>query len=192
MSSYYNKLISRTLLLKFWVFSGTNLKTVFLNNYKLLNFAYQKKSILDFDNLIFGIKKVIPVFKHLSRISANILFISSTSIYKQTTYLNTCFQKASYLNEWNVGVLTNFSLQGFPWFKHHNISNQPSLVVFLSFEENLLLLLESKSKNLPTVGLVNESLNSYLIDYPIGLSSTYFYNLYFFSKFFFRYLISCI
>jgi len=61
-------------------------------------------------------------------------------------------------------------------------------MVFLNFQENDLLLLESKKKNLPSIGLVDDNFNSYLMDYPICLSPLYFYNVYFFSKFFFRYL----
>lgn len=189
-SLYYNKLISRTLLLKFWVFSGTDIKNIFVSNYKLLNFLYKKKSIVDFDNLLFGIKKLIPIFKTLCAASTNILFFSSNSVYNQTLHSEISFQKASILKDWKVGTLSNFSLQGFHLFNHQNLNIQPSIVICLNFQENSLLLLESKSKNLPTIGLVNEKINSNLLDYSINLDSNYFYNLYFFTKFFFRYFFT--
>jgi ribosomal protein S2 len=188
MTKYYKKLMSRTKLLNFWVFSGNDIKTVFHNNYKLLNVVYNQKAILDFDSLILGIKKVLPIFKYLCGTLANILFVSSNSIYTQTVRTNNTSNLGKQLTEWKVGVLSNFSLQGFRLFKHLKLNVPPEAIVFLSFQDNDLLLLESKKKNLPTIGLIDDNFNSYLMDYPINLSPLYFYNVYFFSKFFFRYL----
>lgn len=188
MTKYYKKLISRTTLLNFWVFSGNDIKTVFQKNFKLLNLVYNQKAILDFDSLILGIKKVLPIFKYLCGTGINILFVSSNYIYTQTVHADNSCNLGKQLSEWKVGILSNFSLQGFRLFKHLQLSSPPSAMVFLNFQENDLLLLESKKKNLPSIGLVDDNFNSYLMDYPICLSPLYFYNVYFFSKFFFRYL----
>lgn len=188
MTRYYQKLISRTLLLNFWVFSGSDIKAVFQNNYRLLSLVYNQQSVVDFDNLIFGIKKVLPVFNYLCGTLANILFVSSNYMYTQTITTENKHSLGKALSEWKVGILSNFSLQGFHLFKNLQVASLPSIVFFLNFQNNSLLLLESKKKNLPTIGLVDETSNSHLIDYSINLSPLYFYNVYFFSKFFFRHL----
>lgn len=70
------------------MFSGNDIKTIFQKNFKLLNLVYNQKAILDFDNLILGIKKVLPIFRYLCATGINILFISSNYIYTQTVQDN--------------------------------------------------------------------------------------------------------
>lgn len=188
MKNYYTKLINRTKLLSFWTFSGHDLKIVFRENYKLLSLIYNKKSIIDFNRLIFDIQKVIPLFHIFRSSEIELLFVNSNSIYSQTIHSENKSNTAIQLLEWKVGTLTNFSLQGFRIVKHRKLKSQPSVIFFLNQNNNKLLLLESKSSNLPTVSLLDETVNSSLIDFLICVSSIYFYNIYFFSKFFFRYL----
>jgi ribosomal protein S2 len=188
MKSYYTKLISRTKLISFWIFSGNDLKLVFRDNYKLLSLIYNKKAIIDFNRLIFDIQKVIPLFNTFCSSGAELLFVGFNSMYSQTIHSYNSSNIGNQFFEWKVGTLTNFSLQGFGVVKHWKLTNQPSVLFFLHQQNNNLLLLEAKKKNLLTISLLDETVNCSLIDFLICVSSLYFYNIYFFSKFFFRYL----
>lgn len=188
MKNYYTKLISRTKLISFWIFSGNDLKVVFRDNYKLLSLIYSKKAIIDFNRLIFDIQKVIPLFNTFCSSGTEILFVGSNSMYSQTVHSDNNSNIGNQLFEWKVGTLTNFSLQGFSVVKHWKLTQQSSMIFFLHQQNNNLLLLEAKENNLLTISLLDETINSSLIDFLICVSSLYFYNVYFFSKFFFRYL----
>jgi len=114
------------------------------------------------------------------------LFIATKYIYSksldQTLYkslIKTLLSKDS-------GVLSNPSFTSIQYFTKKNIVAKKKILIFFYVKGNNKLLIESKQRSIPTVGLVNLSQNSVLIDYPIIINSKYFYNVYFFSKFFFR------
>jgi hypothetical protein len=88
-----------------------------------------------------------------------------------------------------MGAFTNFITQGFNFFSNEKLNKNPSMVFFFNLSTNDFLLLEAKKKNIPSIGLVNANNNSCLVDYPIFLNSFYFYNVYFFSRFFFKFIL---
>jgi hypothetical protein len=55
------------------VFSGNDIKTVFHINYKFIFSFYGTKSIIHFERLILGIKKVLPLFNYLRNNLSSIL-----------------------------------------------------------------------------------------------------------------------
>nr|QFP99057.1 ribosomal protein S2 [Rhizaria sp.] len=191
MSIYYKKLINRNILLKFWIFSGNELKNLFPINYKFVSYFYRKKVLLEMNTFISIFKKILPVLNSVINNKAKFLFVGSNYIYSQTVY-NTKSNFIGQLIDWNVGIFTNFSWRGFQSFNYLKLNSNPSLIFFLFIPENNFLVLEAKKKKIPTIGLVASGFNSILMDYPIFLNSTYFYNIYIFSKFFFRYIISNI
>lgn len=175
-------------LIKFWVFSGNDIKNVFLINYKFIISFYSTKSIIHFEKLVLGIKKVLPLFNSLMNNLSNILLVGSNSIYSQTIYLEKAYHITTKLLSTKVGTLTNFSLSGFCLYKYLELNYKPISIIFFAGQNNIFLLRESKNKKIPTVGVIVDNLNSSLIDYPIYLNSLYFYNIYIITKFFFRYL----
>ena len=157
-------------------------------NYKFIISFYNTKSIICFERLIVGIKKVLPLFNHFMNNLNFILLIGSNSIYSQTIYLEKTCNKTTKLKNNKVGTLTNFSSQGFCLFAHLEVNYKPISVLFLNCQNNFFLLCEAKKKKIPTIGLMADTLNSSLVDYSVYLNSLYFYNVYILTKFFFRYL----
>lgn len=92
----------------------------------------------------------------------------------------------------NVGVLTNFSFKGYKTINFLTLNKVPSIILFFHTAESNFLVLESKKNYIPSVGLVNSYNNTCLIDYPIFLNSFYFYNIYIFSRFFFKYIVQLL
>lgn len=86
------------------------------------------------------------------------------------------------------GIFSNFSRISDFCFKKLNFNKNPSVLVFFFFKEKDYLILEAKKKKIPTVGLIEQKINSSIVDYPIFLNSNYFYVNYFFSKFLFKLL----
>jgi len=107
-------------------------------------------------------------------------YVYSHSIYKTDSI--------GEIKDRNVGVLTNFFLKGYKTINFLTLNKIPSIILFFHVAESNFLVLESKKNYIPTVGLVNNYNNTCLIDYPIFLNSFYFYNIYIFSRFFFKYI----
>lgn len=188
MNKYYNKLIKKTKLLNFWTFSGVSLKNTFILNYKFIFCLYQKSSFFEQNNCVAVFKTIFPILHSIVDNKANILFVGTKCFYAQSFYaLKSRF--VSKLLEAKMGAFTNFITQGFNFFSNEKLNKNPSMVFFFNLSTNDFLLLEAKKKNIPSIGLVNANNNSCLVDYPIFLNSFYFYNVYFFSRFFFKFIL---
>jgi hypothetical protein len=61
----------------------------------------------------------------------------------------------------------------------------PRVIIFLDSASINSLIIESKHKKIPSIGLTT-STNSTLIEYPVFVNTAYFYTVYFFTKFFIK------
>jgi len=190
MSNYYNKLITKTKLLNFWTFFGINSKSIFLYNYKFVLCFYKKKIFFEHNKCISAIKSIFPILNSIVNNKSKILFVGTQSFYTQS-FLFLKSKLVSILIEGDIGSFTNFVTSGFKFF-NKKLKKNPSLILFFNFSVNTFLLLESKKKKIPSIGLVNPSNNISMVDYPIFLNSFYFYNVYFFSRLVFRYILRLI
>ena len=154
-------------------------------NYKFIFCFYKNKFFFDFNVCIANLKKIFPLFNSIFYTSGKFLFIGTSYVYSNSIHK---INSIAELNDKKVGILTNFSLCGYKNVNSISLSKIPAVIFFFHTIENYFLILESKKKNLPTIGLINSDTNSYLIDYPIFLNSFYFYNIYIFSRFFFKYI----
>lgn len=191
MNKYYDKLIKKTKLLNFWTFSGTELKSVFLLNYKFIFCFYKKNVFFEYTNCVSSIKKIFPILHSTINNKSNILFVGTKCFYAQF-FLSLKSKLISQLIEGKIGTFTNFIIEGFKFFNGTKLKKNPSLIIFFNISINDFLLVEAKKKNIPSVGLVSASNNSGLIDYPIFLNSFYFHNVYFFSRLVFKYILKLI
>ena len=190
MNNYYNKLINRNKLKKFWSFLGSDSKKAFPINYKFIWCFYKNRTFFDFNVCMIGFKKIFPIFNSIFSNNGDFLFIGTSYIYSSSIHnVNSILQ----LRSGRVGgILTNFSLYGYNNFNLLSANKVPSVILFFNTFENYFAVLEAKKKNVPTIGLIHNSFNSFLIDYPILLNPLYFYNIYIFSRFFFKYIIKLL
>jgi ribosomal protein S2 len=122
---------------------------------------------------------------------ATVLFVGTKCFYSQSFYsLKSKF--VSKLIEGKIGTFTNFMIEGFNLFDNTKLKTSPALIFFFNVSINDFLLLESKKKNIPSVGLVNASNNRSFIDYPIFFNSFYFHTVYFFSRLIFKYVLKLL
>ena len=188
INKYYNKLIVKKKLLNFWTFSGIELKKIFLFNYKFIFCFYKKRNtFFEYNTCISIIKKIFPLFHSIVNNQANILFIGSHSFYMQSFF----FGESNYISklmEEKLGSFTNFFIEGFNFFKNKKLKKNASIIFFFSFSNDFLIL-ESNKKRIPSIGLINVNNSISLLDYPIFLNSFYFYNVYFFSRLIFKYIL---
>ena len=80
---YYQTLIKKKKLIKFWIFFGFNFKKIFKINYEFLNVIYNKNSFLNFKKLIYAIKKILPLFLNLLKLNSNFYICSSSNFLEQ-------------------------------------------------------------------------------------------------------------
>lgn len=191
MNKYYSKLIKKTKLLNFWTFSGTELKSVFLINYKFIFCFYKKNLFFDYTNCVSVVKNILPILHSTINNKANVLFVGTKCFYAQI-FLSLKSKNISQLIEGKIGTFTNFIIEGFKFFNGTKLKKNPSLIFFFNISINDFLIVESKKKSIPSIALVNVSNNSSLIDYPIFLNSFYFHNVYFFSRLVFKYILKLL
>lgn len=188
MSKYYAKLLKKKTLLNFWTFSGTELKSVFLLNYKFIFCFYKKNVFFDYSHCVSVVRSIFPILHSTVDNKAKVLFVGTNCFYSQSFFLSKN-KFISNLIEGKMGIFTNFVNEGFKFFLSSKLKKNPSLVFFFTVSINDFLLLESKKKNIPNIALTNTSNNCNLIDYPIFLNSFYFHNVYFFSRLVFKYIL---
>jgi len=133
-----------------------------------------------------SLQSIIPLLTNIYRSGGDCLFIATKYIYSKSLGQTPYKSLIKKLLSKDSGILGNPSFTSIQYFSRKNIVSNKKILIFFYLKGNNKLLVESKQKAIPTVGLVNLSQNSVLIDYPIMVNSKYFYNVYFFSKFFFR------
>jgi ribosomal protein S2 len=191
MNNYYDKLIKKTKLLNFWTFSGTELKSVFILNYKFIFCFYKKNLFFEYTQCVSVVKNIFPVLHSSINNKANILFVGTKYFYIQV-FSSLKSKVVSQLIEGKIGTFTNFIIDGFKSFSSTKLKKNASLIFFLNVSINDFLLVESKKKNIPSIALINASNNSNLIDFPVFLNSFYFHNVYFFSRLVFKYILKLL
>jgi len=177
---YYKKLLNRKKLLKFWIFLGGQFKDTFKVNYRYINHQYDKKCFLDFNLLCFYIKSISTLLVNLTKTKTVCLFVATKYIYSKQVAKKDYTQTVKKLFLKNSNILSNF------YFQDRNLHFKKMILVFLYIKKNDRLLFEAKQQHMPTIALTNLKQSSNLIDYPIVVNSSYFYNIYFFSRLFFR------
>lgn len=191
MNNYYNKLVNRKKLNFFWTFSNNGLKNIFQINYRFI-FCFIKKNVFfDFSIFISIVKKVFPTLNSIVDNKGKFVFIGTNSMYLQSVR-SFRGNQVGRLVEPLVGAFTNFRLRGFNLFDKLKLNKLPVILFFFNASKTDYFILEAKNRNIPIIALVDCSVNSVLIDYPIILNSSYFYNVYILSRFFFRYIIKLI
>jgi hypothetical protein len=131
-------------------------------------------------------KKIFPIFNSIISNNANILFTGSKSFYIQS-FFPLKSKLITKLAKQNIGSFTNFVIEGFKQFDNIKLKKNSSLIFFFNTSNNTLLK-ESKAKKMPSIGFHNLEKNC-LLDYPIYLNLFYFYNVYFFTRLIFKYVI---
>lgn len=191
MNNYYNKLVNRKKLNFFWTFSNNELKNTFQINYKFI-FCFIKKNVFfDFNIFVSIVKKVFPTLHSIVDNKGKFVFIGTNMMYLQSTHLINGNQ-VGHIVQPLVGSFTNFSLCGFSLFDRFKLDKLPAVFFFFNMCKTDYFILEAKKRNIPIIALVNCSVNSVLVDYPIILNSHYFYNIYILSRFFFRYIVKLV
>jgi ribosomal protein S2 len=185
----YKKLIHRKKLIQFWIFYSGSLKSTFKINYQFLTLFYNDGCFLDFKNLSFYIKKLLPLFLDSMKNKEQFLFVATTGIYSKNIISNSYLSFVKNLNRSKSGLFTNFSAINFQVFTKFKLKLNPSVLILFYFNEPNFLIFEAKKKKIPLVGLINTQTNSNLLDYPITINPVFFYNIYFFSKFFFKLIL---
>jgi ribosomal protein S2 len=187
MSKYYNRLIKKTKLLNFWTFSGIELKNIFILNYRFIFCFYKKNVFFEYNNCVSAVKAIFPILHSIVDNKSKILFAGTKYFYTQSFFpLKSKF--ISKLIDTKVGSFTNFVIEGFKFF-NKNLKKNSSLIFFFNLSTNDFLLVESKKKKIPSIGLLNASNSCSMIDYPIFFNSFYFHNVYFFSRLVFKYIL---
>lgn len=186
---YYKKIISRKKLIKFWLFYSGDLKNTFKTNYQFLTVFYNKGSFLDFKNLSFSIKKLLPLFLDIVKNKEQFLFSSTSGLYSKSMTSNTYTSFVRDLNTPNKGGLfTNFASISFQLFTKFKFN--PSILILFYFNDPDFLIFEAKKKKIPLIGLIQSKNNSKLLEYPIIMNGAFFFNIYFFSKLLFKLILS--
>ena len=185
---YSNKLIQHYKLIKFWTFFGNNSKIIFKLNFKDLNCFYKFNCFLEFKYFFLNFKKIIPLFINIAKINNNLLFIFNKSLYSQTFLSKSC-SNLKYIKHQKLGLFTNFSTIIYNNLFFLNIKTIPCFLISFFLNTNNLLLIESKKKKIPSIGLITPITNSNLIEYPIFFNSYTFYSIFFFNKFLLIFLL---
>ena len=147
--------------------------------------------MFDFSNFILIVKTILPILFSIIDNKGKILFIGSKQIYLQTATEKKS-TLISYLEKINIGTFSNLTIKG-SWLVHHlKLKTSPSLAIFFNILSTDFLVAEIKKKEIPIVGFIGSSINHSFVDYPILLNSLFFYNIYLFSRFFFRQIIKLI
>lgn len=190
-TSYYTLLFSRKKFINLYSFSNDALKKVFPSNYKFIFCFYKCNIFINFNKLIFTVKKLIPLFFTVVANRGKCLFIGNKHLYFQTIcQINT--NNDLKLNNLRIGTFSNFFLINDSLFKNLISQKKISIIFFLNCVENKLFLIEAKKKNIPIIGLVTKNIDNYLVDFPMMLNSYYFYNLYIFNQFFFKLILKLL
>ena len=145
MNGYYNKLIKKTKLLNFWTFSGIELKSIFLFNYKSIIFFYRQNVFVEYSNCVSVIKSIFPILNSIIDNQARVLFVGTQCFYTQS-FFQPKSKFVSKLIERKVGGVTNFILEGFKFFNNTTFKKNSSLIIFFNISMNDFLLIESKKK----------------------------------------------
>ena len=189
--NYYNKILVKKKLINFWTFSGANFKNIFLLNYKFIFCFYKKVAFFNSIQFLLIIKKILPVLNCVVATNHKILFIGSNSLYCQSIYSKN-INFIGKLKMSIIGVFTNFTAEGFKFFDNFKFRKKPSLIMVMSSFNGNYIFLDAKKKNIPIIAFIDSDVNSSLVDYPISINSSYFYNVYIFSRFFFKYVLKLI
>lgn len=150
------------------------------------NSLYSINCFTEIQILIISIKKVLPLLVTIIKTKSEVLCIGTNFLYSKITSSKRFL--IHQLTSSNVGIFSNFSITSFYSLYHISLKNLPKILIFFYLNENESLVKEAKLKNIPIIGLISSKENSYLIDYPIIIGSSYFSTIYFFSLFFFRFL----
>lgn len=183
---YYNKLIKRNKLVKYWLFFGGKFKLNFQLNLNFFSVIYNFNLYSNLNKLLFSIKNVIPLFLNISYSKGTVIFIASKWLYSKIIYNKLYLSLIKELVYQQSGIFSNFSRISEFCFQKLNFNKNPCILVFFFFKEKDYLILEAKKKKIPTVGLIGKKVNSIIVDYPIFVNSDHFYVNYFFSKFLFK------
>lgn len=185
----YKYLIKKKKLIKFWIYLGKNINTIFSSNYQFLNILYNKNCFLNFSLLLLQIKNIVPLFFNITQLNSNLLFLGSKFFYMQTIYNEFCFSIIKNVISTKPGVFTNFSITNSNNFFFLDFYFNPCIIIMCQTISSLTILIESKKKQIPIIGIVNLNSNTNLIDYPLITNTIYFYTIFFFSKFFFKLIL---
>lgn len=186
---HLKKIISRKKLIKFWLFYSGNLKKIFKTNYQYLTVFYNKSCFLNLKNLSFSIKKLLPLFLDIVKNKEQFLFSSTSGLYSKSMTSN---KYSSFVRDLNFpnkgGSFTNFASISFQLFTKSKFN--PSVLILFYFNDPNFLVFEAKKKKIPLIGLVQSKNNSKLLEYPIFINGAFFFNVYFFSKLFFKLILN--
>jgi len=186
---YYNQLIKRGKLIKYWIFFGGDLKTTFKYNYDYLITLYVSNVYINLNKLIFSIKNVLPVLCNVSNSKGQIIFVATKWFYSKVIYQGFFLSLIKHLVFRKPGVFSNLSYLKDQFFNKLDFNRLPSILIFFYLKDKDFLLKEAKKKKIPVIGLVGPTAEAILVDYPIFINTNFFYVSYFFSKFLFKLIV---
>jgi hypothetical protein len=115
----------------------------------------------------------------------SLLILGSDFLYSKTLYPANI--TVHHLINRNPGIFSNFAIVSLYTIDKLALKVLPKIILCINLETNLLLLQEAKTKNIPIIGIFNNSQNSQLIDFPIMIDTLAFHSTFFFSTLFFRF-----
>ena len=185
---YYNQLIKRGKLIKYWIFFGGEFKSSFKINYNYFSVIYLTNVYFNFNKLIFSIKNVLPFLLNISCVKGKIIFVATKWLYSKIIYHPFYLSLIKDLVYRNPGIFSNISYLKDLFFNKLDFNTIPTVLIFFYFKDKDYLLREAKKKKIPVIGLIGSKTKVTLIDYPIFINTDYFYVSYFFSKFLFKFI----
>lgn len=143
---YYNKLIKRGKLIKYWTFFGGEFKSSFKFNYNFFSVIYGVNFYINFNKLIFSIKNILPVFLSASLSKGKILFVATKWLYSKIIHNKFYLSLTKELIYEKSGVFSNFSYLNNEFFNKLDFNKNPSLLIFFSLQDKDLLVFEARKK----------------------------------------------
>ncbi len=186
---YYNQIIKRGKLIKYWIFFGGDLRITFKYNYNYFSVLYLANVFININKLIFSIKNVLPLLFNISNAKGKIIFVATKWLYSKIIYHRFYLSLIKDLVYRKPGVFSNISYLKDQFFNKLDFNKIPTILIFFYFNDKDYLLHEAKKKKIPIVGLVSSKNTVTLVDYPIFVNTDYFYVSYFFSKFLFKLIL---
>lgn len=143
---YYNQLIKRGRLVKYWMFWGGSLSMSFKFNYNFFSIIYKINFFNNINKLIFSIKNLLPLCLNISYLKGKILFVASKCLYSKILRNNIFLSLTKELIYWKPGVFSNFSCLSENFFNKLDFKKNPAILIFFSYRDNDYLVMEAKKK----------------------------------------------
>ena len=185
----YKKLVKRKKLVRFWLFFMGGVKKIFKMNFIYLDVIYGDNGIGSFSYINRAFKKVLSFFLSVQNRNSNYLFISSQLFIKSININDYVVVTKKIVGIW-PGIFSNFFITNSYVFNKLDFKVNPTVIVSNDYRSHTCLVEETRLKKIPIIALVSSKINTSFIEYPIVVNSIHFFTMYFFTRIFFKIMLS--